>query len=190
MRVLIVFDRHERVSFLQEILQDDGHIVTGDVSVDEDLLRAIVLQQPDVVMVDLQNPSRRALESIGKVNREVPRPIVMFTADGSKHSISVAVEAGISAYIVDGLYERQLNPLLEIAVARFRKMQGLQDELQKTRQSLNDRKVIDRAKGMLMNKRGMSEGKAYKALRDMAMGQNQRIVDVANSLIASAKLLG
>ena len=99
-------------------------------------------------------------------------------------------EAGIAAYIVDGLNERRLNPILELAVARFRQVRGLQDELDKTRQSLQERKVVDRAKGILMKKRGMSEDTAYKAIRSMAMEQNQRMVDVANNLISAARLLG
>lgn len=190
MQVLLVDDRHERVCLLQETLAADGHRVTGNVAVEDDVLAAVVTQQPDVIVVDLQNPSRKGLEKIAEVNRQLPRPIVMFTADGSKQSIHKAVEAGISAYVVDGLNEQRLNPILEVALARFQQMQGLEDELAKTKQTLNERKVIDRAKGLLMKKRGMSEDKAYKAIRSMAMEQNQKMIEVANNLIAAAKLLG
>ena len=128
MRVLLVDDRHERICHLQETLESDGHVITGNLSVEADLVNAIRGQQPDVIVIDLLNLSAAGLEGIARINRESPYPIVMFTADGSSKSIQKAVAAGISAYVVDGFNEQRITPILEIAVARFRKLRGLEVE--------------------------------------------------------------
>ncbi len=189
MRVLLV-DDNEQSSRLEEQLKDNGHTVTGHVSVGGQLLSAVNSQRPDAIVVDLEHPSSSGLEKIVAANRELAKPIVLFTNDGSSESIQRAVKAGISAYVVDGLDEQRLNPVLEVAVARFNKDRELASELERTKRSLNDRKIIERAKGILMQKCNMSEEDAYKAMRSMAMEQNQKMVVVARNLIAAARLLG
>jgi len=122
------------------------------------------------------------------INREQPRPVVMFADKGDSDTITEAVRAGVSAYVVDGLDTRRIRPILDVAIARFREYQALKDELVRTKNSLAERKEIDRAKGILMKKRGWSEDEAYQALRKMAMDQNKRLGEVARSVVEMAAL--
>jgi response regulator NasT len=124
------------------------------------------------------------------VTRDDPRPIVMFTQDQDRTMIREALKAGVTAYVVDGLSAERIRPIMDVAVARFEQSQALHQELQEARATLAERKVIERAKGILMQQRGCSEDEAYRLLRKAAMDGNKRLAEVAEQLIAMIKLLG
>ena len=145
--------------------------------------------QPDVIIADLDNPGRDTLESMHAITRKRPRPIVMFTNDGDSRTIELAVKSGVTAYIVDGMAPDRIKPILDVAITRFQEYQLLRNELEQTRMQLSERKQIDRAKGLLMKKRGLNEEQAYQMLRKMAMDRNMKIAELARSIIAAAELL-
>jgi response regulator NasT len=160
------------------------------VSEMDGLLRRVVDLDPDVIFIDLENPNRDMLEHMFTVSRSVHRPVAMFVDRSDTAMIEAAVDAGVSAYIVDGLKKERVKSILDITISRFNAVNRLREELEATRGELADRKVIDRAKGILMKMRGCSEDEAYKLLRKTAMNQNRRVADIAESLVTSAGLLG
>jgi response regulator NasT len=190
LRVLLVDDAPGRAALLERALEDAGYTVAARIGSSEGLLRRVVDLQPDVIIVDLESPDRDTLENLSAVNRTVPRPIVMFAADEHSGAIHAAIRAGVSAYVVEGVSKTRVRPLLDVAVARFREYQALREELEKTRESLAERKWIDKAKGLLMQQRGCGEDEAYQLLRKAAMNHGQRLPEVARQLVAAAELLG
>lgn len=188
-RVLVVDDTPERAAILEEGLSAAGFDLIAVLKPSDDLIRVVRDEQPDVIIVDADSPSRDTLESMRAINQDQPRPIVMFVdhADGSM--IEEAMKAGVSAYVIDGLSAQRVKPVIDVAIARFREFQALRSELERTKTTLQERKIIDRAKGILMEQRKLSEEEAYRTLRRLAMDQNQRLVDVARSLIAFAQVL-
>jgi response regulator NasT len=152
-------------------------------------LRRIVEIDPDVIFIDLENPNRDQLEHMFQVSRAVKRPVAMFVDQSDQDSIEAAIDAGVSAYIVDGLKKERVRTILDMAVSRFNAFDRLRRELDAARSELADRKRIDRAKAILMKSRGMSEPDAYALLRRTAMNKNKRIVDIAEGLILAAGLL-
>lgn len=155
----------------------------------DDVLARVKTTNPDVVIIDLEAPSRDTLDSLHAVQSTAPRPIVMFTQDDDGATISRATRAGVSAYVVDGISTKRVRPIIDAAIERFQQYRDLTDELEKTRAQLEERKVVDKAKGILMKQRGMSEEEAYKALRSLAMSSNRRLVQVAQGVIDAASLL-
>ena len=190
MRVLVVDETPGRVAILERALADCGHQVVARVATSEDLFARVAEVQPDVIIIDLDSPDRDTLEHMRGISRDQPRPVVMFAEDDDSGTIQKAIQAGVSAYVVDGLSPHRIKPLLEVAIARFREYQALRDELEATRNTLAERKVIERAKGVLMRQKGMDEEAAYQALRRAAMDQNLRLGQVARNLVAAAELLG
>jgi len=145
---------------------------------------------PDVIFIDLENPNRDQLEHMLQVSRAVKRPVAMFVDRTDQAATEAAIEAGVSAYIVDGLKKERVKAILEMAISRFKAFDRLKRELEAARTELADRKTIDRAKAIVMKTRGLSEPDAYALLRRTAMNQNRRIADIAESLILAAGLLG
>jgi len=145
--------------------------------------------KPDVIVIDRDSPDRDTLEHVCMITRDEPRPIVMFTQDHNQALMREALQAGVSAYVVDGLAAERVQGIVNVAVARFEQWQGLRDELNQAQASLAERKVIDRAKGILMKQRRCSEDEAYRLLRKTAMDRNERLVQVAHNIIAMASLL-
>ena len=189
LRVLLIEHDQIRASSLRHALIDNGYEVVARVSMQDDLLCQMQQVDPDIVIVDLESPDRGILESMRSINRDQPRPIVMFAENSDKAIIAEAVKAGVSAYVVDGFDPNRLNPIMEVAIARFREFQALRCELEATRNKLEDRKQIDKAKGILMKQKRVSEDEAYQALRKMAMDKNLKMVDVARNVITVAELL-
>jgi response regulator NasT len=146
--------------------------------------------EPDVIFIDLENPNRDMLENMFQLSRAVKRPIAMFVDRSDTASIEAAVEAGVSAYIVDGLRKERVKPILQMAISRFNAFSRMARELEEARTELENRKLVDRAKGILMKSRGLSEAEAYALLRKTAMNQNRKIGDIAQSLVTAAGLLG
>ncbi len=190
MRVMLVDDNRNRVAILEQALQDAGYKVVARLVTGAPLLEEVRAVQPDIVIIDMESPDRDILESMRSISRDAPRPIVMFAERSDSDTIQAAVRAGVSAYVVDGLTDKRIRPIMEVAIARFREYEALRRELEQTRNQLADRKVVEQAKGLLMKRRGMDEEEAYQSLRKMAMDRNQRIAEVARNLIAMADLLG
>ena len=187
--MLLVDDSEERRLSVEYSLAEVGCEVVGYASSRDNLLLRVNQDRPDVVIIDTESPGRDTLESLETVQSESPRPIVMFTQDDNGETITRATRAGVSAYVVDGLSQKRVRPILDAAIERFQQFSRLSDELEKTRAQLTERKTIDKAKAILMKQRGMSEDEAYKAMRELAMKNNKRIAEIADSVVAAAKLL-
>lgn len=190
LRVMVVDENAGRSAILEQALVDNGYEVVARLNSPRNLAAEVAQVNPDVVIIDMQSPDRDTLESMRTVSRDQPRPIVMFAEKSDGDTIRSAVSAGVSAYVVDGMDASRLQPILEVAIARFREFQALRSELEDARSKLADRRDVDKAKGILMKQRGMSEDEAYKALRKMAMDRNVKIGEAARMLIAAAELLG
>ena len=189
LRVLIVDQNLLRASVLEEGLREAGYrdlVVVRDM---QNLLRRIVDEEPDVILIDLENPNRDVLEQMFQVSRVVRKPVAMFVDQSDRSSIEAAIDAGVGAYVVGGLRKERVQSIIDTTISRFRAFDRLRTELDETRQQLADRKLVDRAKGILMRQRGLSEEKAYELLRKAAMDSNQRIAQVAQSVITAAELL-
>ena len=188
--ILIIDENRIRASIIEEGLREAGHqrvAVLHDVN---EVARTIEAVLPDVIVIDLENPKRDTLEHFFTLSRAVKRPIAMFVDRSDGASIEKAVEAGVSAYVVDGLRKERVKPILDMAVSRFNAFSKLTQELEQARSELEDRKLIDQAKGILQRTRGLSEADAYALLRSTAMNKNRRIVEIAQSLVTAADLLG
>jgi two-component system, response regulator / RNA-binding antiterminator len=189
-RVIVVDETEERAAILRAGLTVAGHEVVACLSLPLELLRAVETLQPDVIVIDTESPTRDVLEHVVIVSQSSPRPIVMFSADAGGEAIRDAVRAGVSAYVVDGLDTARINGIVEVACARFEEFQRLKTELAQANLKLSERKLVERAKGLLMQSRGMSEDDAYHALRKLAMSKKLRLGDVAQQVIDAAELLG
>jgi response regulator NasT len=190
LRVLVVDQNADRAEIVRRALVEAAgdHIVevasgSGDLPA---LLRAA---QPDVVIVDLDLPDRDTIEQLRVASREIPRPIVMFVDRTDDAGMRAAIAAGVSAYVVDGLTEKRVKPILDVAVARFQAFELLRRELETARLGLRERKTIERAKGILMKVRGLGEDEAYAALRSKAMDEQKKLVEIAQSVVTAADLL-
>src|SRR3989454_1882457 len=187
-KIVIVDESPIRAAILEEGLREAGFTGVVHISEMQSLLARIYALDPDVILIDLENPSRDVLEQMFQVSRAVRRPIAMFVDQSDAASIQASVDAGVSAYIVDGLKKERINPILDLCISRFNAFSRLQTELDETRTALEERKVIDRAKGILMNTKKLSEENAYALLRKAAMNENKKIVDVAQSVITAVEL--
>lgn len=188
--ILVVDENRLRATIIEDGLREAGHSNVAVITDMVGLVRRIEMLNPDVIVVDLENPNRDQLEHVFQVSRSVPRPIAMFVDRSDAASIEAAVDAGVSAYVVDGLKKERVKPILDMAVSRFRAFERMARELREARTELADRKTLDRAKGILMKARNIDEEAAYGLLRRTAMNENRRIVDVARGLISAQALLG
>lgn len=189
MRVVLVDDDRERLALLERAMGTAGHQVVGKLDPSDDLIAAVDRLLPDIVLIDVDSPSRDTLESLGQISRDRPRPIVLFAQQSDPDTIRRAMAAGVSAYVVDGMTPARLAPVIEVAIARFRDYQSLREELTSTKLKLADRRDVEKAKGLLMKRKGLDENAAYEALRRMAMDRNIKLGEIARSLIAAADLL-
>jgi response regulator NasT len=188
-RTIVVDEQPQRRDQLAAALSAVGCLVVAAASLEDDLLPLIEREDPDVIIMDMAAPGRDALESLAYVQSRLPRPIIMFSQDDDSATIRRAVQAGVSAYVVDGLQAKRVRPIVEAAIARFEKFRSLEQELVKTREQLAERKTVERAKGLIMRQRGVSEEEGYQARRKLAMRSNRRLAEVAESIIAAAELL-
>ncbi len=186
---MLVDDEPARAALLERALTDTGFRVLGRIDPEEDLVAVVSRVQPDVTIVALDSPSRDTLEDMASLSRDNPHPIVMFTAENDVETMRAAMRNGVSAYIVDGLEPGRVRSIVDVAVARFREFQALREELDIARCELEDRRVLERAKRLLMAHRDMTEKQAYEALRKMSMDRSQRIVDVARNVIEIMQLV-
>jgi response regulator NasT len=188
-KIVIVDESPIRAAILEEGLREAGFTGVTHISEMHNLLARIYALDPDVILIDLENPSRDVLEQMFQVSRAVRRPIAMFVDQSDSASIQASVDAGVSAYIVDGLKKERIKPILDLCISRFNAFSKLQDELERTKSALEDRKVIDRAKGILMKLKGLTEDEAYVLLRSTAMREKKKIGDIAQSIVTAAELL-
>ena len=187
--ILIIDENRLRAAVIEDGLRDAGYdslTVVHDVA---GIARKIADTSPDVIVIDLENPNRDVLESMFQLSRAVRRPIAMFVDRSDQASIEAAVDAGVSAYVVDGLKRERVKPIVDMAISRFNAFARMARDLEEARSQLESRKLIDRAKGILMTTRGLSEADAYALLRKTAMNQNRKISEIAESLITAAGLL-
>ncbi|GHC72681.1 ANTAR domain-containing response regulator [Limoniibacter endophyticus] len=189
LHILIIDENRIRAAIIEEGLREAGH---GEVTVIHDIT-GIALRiaeiEPDVIVIDLENPNRDMLESMFQLSRAVKRPIAMFVDRSDSASIEAAVDAGVSAYVIDGLHKHRVKPILDMAISRFNAFSRMARELEEARTELESRRLVERAKGILMKSRGLSEADAYALLRKTAMNQNRKIAEIAQSLVTAAGLL-
>lgn len=186
----MVDDTGKDFDLLRDALCDAGHAIVGECADALALLALVADKQPDLIIIDTDSPTRDVLEQLCVVSRDDPRPIVMFTDDGDSTTIRAALDAGVTTYIVEGLQPHRVRPILEVAKARFDADRALRAELVEARSQLVTRKRVERAKGLLMKSRGLSEEDAFRALRKLAMDRQATLAEVAQQLIDAAELLG
>lgn len=190
MRILIVDESAERAAILRDGLCRAGHEVVASLASALDLIRGVEDLRPDVIVIDTESPSRDVLEHLVVISASSPRPIVMFASDDRSDAIRDAVRAGVSAYIVDSMDAERVKSIIDVACARFEEFQRLKTELADANLKLAERKLVERAKGLLMQSRRLTEEEAFHALRKLAMSRKQRLGEVAQQLIEAAQLLG
>lgn len=191
LKVLLVDDTPDRASALKDALSAmEGVEVTCTLESALQLPERVAEHRPDIVLIDTESPSRDVLEQLAAVSSSAPRPVVLFSDDGQDEAIRAALKAGVSAYIVDGISPRRLDPIMRIAMERFQADQQLRAELEETRTRLAERKVIERAKGIVMRQRNCSEEEAFASLRSLAMQRGVKLGEVAQQVIDVAALLG
>jgi two-component system, response regulator / RNA-binding antiterminator len=188
LNIVIVDENPVRAAILEEGLREAGYVNVVRIEGTAKLLARIYAIDPDVILIDLENPSRDVLEQMFQVSRIVKRPVAMFVDQADSASIQASVDAGVSVYIVDGLKKERIKSILDLCISRFYAFSRLQNELEQTKSALEERKVIDRAKGILMKAKKLSEEQAYALLRKTAMNENRKIADVAQSVITAAEL--
>lgn len=189
MKIVIVDESPIRAAILEEGLRDAGFTDVERIAEMHNLLKRIYAIDPEVILIDLENPSRDVLEQMFQVSRAVRRPVAMFVDQADAASIRASVDAGVSAYIVDGLKKERIKSILDLCISRFNAFAKLQSELERARSDLEERKAIDRAKGLLMKAKNLSEDEAYKLMRSAAMRENKKIAEIAQAIITAAELL-
>jgi len=187
--ILVIDENAIRASIIEEGLREAGYQRVTVIHEVNGVARTIETLQPDVIFIDLENPNRDMMEHLFQLTRTVGRPIAMFVDRSDTASIEAAVEAGVSAYVVDGLKKERVKPILDMAVSRFNAFSRLQRELADAKSALEERKVIERAKGILMKMRGLPEEEAFALLRQTAMNEKKKISEIAQSVVTAAGLL-
>lgn len=190
MRIAIIDTSTTRAAIISDGLREAGldDLVLIDNS--NALVAQIEAANPEVVLINLENPSRDVLEEYFAVSRALAKPIAMFVDQSNPEATAAAIDAGVSAYIIDGLSKQRIMPIVDLAVRRFNAFSRLQAELHEARNALADRTAIDKAKAILMHRRAIDEPAAYALLRSHAMQSNRRIAEVAEAIITSAALMG
>lgn len=187
--VLVVDENPARAAIIEAGVREGGHLQVTVVHDVTGLAHKIGLIAPDVIVINLENPGRDLLESLFQLTRAVQRPIAMFVDQSDRRSMEAAIEAGVGAYVVDGMKKERIRPILDMAVTRFNAYSRMVRELDEARSELEGRKTIDRAKAILMKSKGISEDEAHALLRKAAMNQNRKMSELAQSLILAAGLL-
>ncbi|MEM8570406.1 MAG: ANTAR domain-containing protein [Pseudomonadota bacterium] len=187
--IVVVEEDRDRAISIVDALKDSGDYDVHVIGSASGLSRKIAAHAPDIVLIDIDNPTRDMLEELTLASGPLERPVAMFVSGAASGLARAATEAGVSAYVVDGLKPERLTPILEAAIARFQMIRQIRTELAETRRALEERKVIDRAKGLLMKAKGIGEDEAYAILRKTAMDQGRRVAEVAEALVTASRLL-
>jgi response regulator NasT len=189
LRIAVVDKNPSRAAILEEGLRAAGYMSVVRIDDTAELLDRIRAIDPDVILIDLESPSRDVLEQMFQVSRSVARPVAMFVDQSDAATIDAAIDAGVSAYIVDGLRKDRVKPILDMTISRFNAFAKLKKELETAKSQLDDRKAIDRAKALVMRAKAIPEEQAYALMRHVAMNENKKIAEVARSIITAAELL-
>ncbi|MCF2946610.1 ANTAR domain-containing protein [Paraglaciecola aquimarina] len=184
LRILLIDDNKQRAESLTIALEDSRYKVSHLASTNSGLLKQVEQIQPDIIVIDIESPSRDILESLNTISQYNPKPVVMFAEEQDTQAINLSIESGVSAYVVGDIQMSRVKPILDAACARFREFQKLKNELTETRHELANRTLVDQAKRLLMKKKNLSENEAYKAMRKTAMDTGQKLEDVAKTLIS------
>ena len=187
---MLVDEDSDRAAGLRAALDTNGYKVVSLLASPLEIYDAVVATSPDVIIIDTESPTRDSFESLAFVSRDRPHPIVMFSGDRSSETIRAAIRAGVSAYVVDGLSEDRLQPILDVAVERFAAEQTLKRELADAKTQLADRKSVERAKGILMKQKSIPEHEAFRLLRRFAMDRGIKLGDAAVRVIDMANIIG
>jgi two-component system, response regulator / RNA-binding antiterminator len=187
--VVLIDDNPARAEIVESGLRDAGYVLLERLDGTYDLAARVSVLQPDVIVVSIDSPGRDAIEDLRRTTEQQPRPIALFADRSDPATIAAGMEAGVSAYVVKGLTQDRVQPVVDVAVAHFNRYHSMREELERARLSLVERKTVDRAKGLLMEQKGIGEEAAYKLLRKLAMDQNKRIGEVAQDLLTYAKAL-
>jgi len=189
LKIVVVEESPVRAAILEEGLREAGYTNVLHIDRTTRLLKHIYDADPEVIVISLENPSRDMLEQMFQMSRIVKRPVAMFVDRSDAASITAAIDAGVSAYIVGGLQKERVKPVLDVCISRFNAIERLKDELDRTKSALEERKVIDRAKGILMQSRGVAEDQAYNLMRKAAMNEKKKILEIAQSILTASELL-
>ncbi|MGD8926089.1 MAG: ANTAR domain-containing protein [Thioalkalispiraceae bacterium] len=187
--ILLVSEIPEKAHSLQITLNESGYQIKSHITIEDDVIEEVKRSQPDVIIVKTETMNQYFMNQIYDLNQESPRPIVVFTDKSESFLINSAIKSGVSAYVVDGFVAERVRSVIELAIARFKHDQKLINELSRTRSQLEERKTIERAKGIIMKSRQLSENDAFTSLRKLAMNRNQRLIDVAKDVISVSELL-
>ncbi|HKQ44859.1 MAG TPA: ANTAR domain-containing protein [Rhizomicrobium sp.] len=187
--ILIIDENHVRATIIQDGLREAGHANVRWLNETSNLLQRIADIDPDVIIIDLESPNRDVLEQMFQVSRLVKRPIAMFVDQSDSASIRDAMLAGVSAYVVDGLRKERVKHILDMCIQRFDVFSRLEEELHEAKTALADRKVIERAKGILMTAKALSEQDAYALMRKTAMDQKRRLIEIARAIVMAGEVL-
>jgi len=188
--ILVIDENISRSSLIETALMQEGHSNVYVANSIDGVGRKIAELEPDVIVIDIDNPNRDMLENFFQLTRSIQRPIAMFVDHSDRASMQAAIDAGVSAYVVDGLRPDRINPILDMAISRFNAYTKMMNDLEQARDELAARKVIDKAKGILMKSRGLNEDEAYALLRKSAMNQNRKIAEIAESLVIASDMIG
>lgn len=189
LHIAVIERDRERALLIVDGLRDEGDFeisVIGDVT---GVARRLTQLDPDIVLIDMDDPTRDMLEALTLAAGPLDRPVAMFVDSSDEALTRIAIEAGVSAYVVDGLKRDRIKPVMDAAIARFSMFSRMRKELDATKAALAERKIVDRAKGILMTSRGLTEDEAYALLRKTAMDQGKKLADVAGALVTAAELL-
>jgi two-component system, response regulator / RNA-binding antiterminator len=187
--ILIIDESQERAALIEKALQNAGHEDIRTIFQIRGLTRQIEDIAPDVVIMDLGNPNRDFLEHMFRLSKAIQKPVAMFVDQSSEQAMLDAMEAGVSAYVVDGMKPERIKSILDLAIMRFRAFEKLRQERDDALLALDERKLIDRAKGIVMRQRGLDEEAAFELLRNAAMTQGRRIGQVADAIVQSEAIL-
>ncbi|MBF8757788.1 MAG: ANTAR domain-containing protein [Pseudomonas putida] len=189
LRILLINDTSKKVGRLRAALSEAGFDVIDESGLTIDLPAQVQALRPDVVLIDTESPSRDVMEHVVLLSRDQPRPIVMFTDEHDPGVMRQAIKSGVSAYIVEGIHAQRLQPIMDVAMARFESDQVLRAQLHARDQQLAERKRVELAKGLLMKMKDCSEADAYTLMRRQAMSKQQKLIQVAEQIIAMSELL-
>ncbi|MBL8570895.1 MAG: ANTAR domain-containing protein [Phreatobacter sp.] len=188
--IAIVDESRSRAAIIEDGLREAGYTRIVHIEEMTNLLARLYATDPDVVVIDLENPSRDVLEQLFQVSKLVKRPVAMFVDQSDTGMITKAIDAGVSAYVVDGLKKERVKSILDMCVARFQAYARLQNELDQAKSALEERKVVERAKGLLMKHKGIAEEEAYVLLRRRAMNEKKKIAEIAQAVVTGLEILG
>ena len=187
-KILLIDEDSSRTVMFTETLNQVGFEVAGRISCEDDILAGIKVCDPDVLLIDMESPDQYIFNQLSEINKVHPKPIVFFAEKSEEDVIKKAVKSGVSAFIVDGLTGTRLKPVIELAIARFTEMQSLYKKLAASEVNLEERKIVERAKGIIMSRKSLSEDEAYNSLRTLAMSQNKKIFEIAKNVIEMSEL--